>query len=127
MQACSGQSNFRGRRKAKDGRRKPIGNNFLDHVRIVTREQDDPIGAAVRPSNLLLSSGQTRFWRIGQQEVGTCQSGFRRQLGEYLDEHTVLRSFSRPACGESLMVASDVAMPPPKLAATRHWLRTMLR
>jgi hypothetical protein len=78
---------FAGARKTKGGRGKLIGNNFLDYVPIVTREQDDPISGAVRPSNLLLYSGRAHSGRVGQQEVGTCQSRFRCQLAEYLDEH----------------------------------------
>jgi hypothetical protein len=56
-----------GAHKVKSGRRKAIGNYLLQHLGIVTREQNDPVGRAVRPSDLLLGRGRACFGRVGYQ------------------------------------------------------------
>jgi hypothetical protein len=42
---------------------------------IVTCEQYDPVGGAIRPADLLLGRGRSRLWRICHQEVAARQSG----------------------------------------------------
>ena len=107
---------FAGACKSKGGRRKPIGNSFLDRVSIVTREQDNPIGGAVRPSNLFSRVvGELAFGVSVSKRWPPVSPAFDGS-SESISTSTVLRSFSRPASEESLIVTSDLATPPPKLA-----------
>ncbi len=108
------------------GRGQLARNHRLYDHGVVAREQNDPVGCSVKPAYLLLSRGHTRLGRVCYQKVGARQSGSDAN-SRSVTTTAVSRPASFPASGESLIVASDVATPPPKLAPTRHWLRTMLR
>src|SRR5437773_12514598 len=58
-----------GTRKAKGRCRKPVRDYLLQRLRVITREQNNPVGGAVRSAYLLLGRGRARFRRVGKQEM----------------------------------------------------------
>jgi hypothetical protein len=62
---------------SKNRRRKPLRHDLVNDLPVVSREQNDPIGGAVRSANLLLGCEGARLWGARQKQMGTSQSRLR--------------------------------------------------
>lgn len=58
---------FFGTNTFKCTRREPVLDRLLHHFVIITRQQNDPIGGTICPSDLLLSRGRARSGRVSYQ------------------------------------------------------------